>query len=238
MYANQKNPSAQAGPELVMAGSCSYSVEQPRVVITIGEIANNREPGNLSGTLSIELWALEEPYQGGGFTGVALAGTQIGELAGQHFLSDCRYDLVYQEPPEGTWNLVLMLREWEGSGFITRVYANFPIPYVVPGRIETRDNVVNVSFTDKEKAAAKSKTVEGQREQGKEQSASRKPAQARSGVSLNRASAEEISGIKGVSAKLAKALVEARPFHNFDEVLKVKGVGAKLLEKLRQHLSL
>jgi hypothetical protein len=122
---------------LVLTGACGCAVENGRVVITIDEIANHRDLGDLSGTLAIELWALERPYSGGGFAGTPLSGTSIGELAGQRALTDCRYDLLFQAPPPGTWCLTLMLREWTAAGHLTRDYVNFTSPYVVEHQAPT-----------------------------------------------------------------------------------------------------
>ena len=49
---------------------CAYSMENERVMISIGKIANHRDPGDMSGTLSVELWALDGPYSAwGGHSG-------------------------------------------------------------------------------------------------------------------------------------------------------------------------
>ena len=52
-------------------------------------------------------------------------------------------------------------------------------------------------------------------------------------LSLNEASRAEIAAIKGVSKKLAEAIVAARPFASTADLLAVKGMGPKLLEKIR-----
>lgn len=120
--------------EIGFAGSSSYHIQGDRILIQLDEIHNHRDQGDISGTLSIELWALSQPYNGGSFDGIALAGTRIGELLDRHYLSNCRYDLLFQEPPAGTWHLVLMLREWTGNGFETRDQINFALPYQVSER--------------------------------------------------------------------------------------------------------
>ena len=144
--------------DLALNGVSAYSINQGRVQINIDQIINNRSGGNISGTLSVELWALPQAYQGQGFNGVALAATQIGELLDQHYLSQCQYDLLFGEPPAGSWTLCLMLREWDGSGYVTRDYINFNVPYIVEAVASSRpnvrlvrddtNNVINVAFTD------------------------------------------------------------------------------------------
>jgi DNA uptake protein ComE-like DNA-binding protein len=275
MYANPIGSAGHMETELSLTGNCGYSLEHGRVVVTIDEITNRRSAENLSGTLSIELWALNQPYSGGGFSGEALAGTRIGELAGQHLLANCRYDLLFDEAPAGTWHLVLMLREWDGVGYVTRDYVNFAIPYVVASRsavvVGARDNVISVRFPGNEEVSAAApeerapartepqaateasrpgtpaadRASAGNRPQSAHEAAPPeasppKPSRAASAaaVSLNAASTKEIAGIKGISRKLAENLVAARPFTSFDEVLAVKGVGAKLLQKLRKLVTL
>lgn len=114
---------------LTLKGNVKYSIQEQRVLIEIDEISNQAEAGLLSGTLALELWALPAPYQGSGFSGFALASTTIGELKSQHSLFNCQYDLIFNEPPEGNWHLVLMLREWNGQGYVTCDYVNFVLPY-------------------------------------------------------------------------------------------------------------
>jgi hypothetical protein len=96
-----------------------------RLVVDVERIHNPRDPNNLSGTLSLELWALSEPYVVGDFAGHALAGVSLGTLAGSETLQNCSYDLEISSPPPGTYTLVLMLREWTGNGYITRDHSNF-----------------------------------------------------------------------------------------------------------------
>lgn len=151
MFATQTESTPAASP-LVLTGACGCAVENGRVVITIDEIANHRDLGDLSGTLAIELWALERPYSGDGFTGTPLSGTSIGELAGQRALTDCRYDLLFQAPPPGTWYLTLMLREWTAAGHVTRDYVNFTSPYVVEPQAPTGHDAAD-TLTDEGSAA-------------------------------------------------------------------------------------
>ncbi|CAG1022273.1 hypothetical protein MTYM_01594 [Methylococcales bacterium] len=231
----------------ILAGNCGYKVQGDRIVITIGEIANLREQGEISGTLAIEVWALERPYAGGQFDGVALAGTSIGELHGKHSLTECRYDLIFQAPPPGHWHLTLMLREWTNLGYITRDYLNFNLPYIVEkkpvfSRIAT-DNVINVEF-------AKNKTAPVAQSNGNFASGNAEPSQINTSatsetdakkdtaISINSASFEEILAIKGMSKKLAENILESRPYDTFEQLLKVKGIGEKLLEKMKHFIKL
>lgn len=235
--------STQAGinqthsPMLALAGNNGYDIQGDRVVITASAIANNRDANNLSGTVSIELWALEQAYQGGEFHGQALAGTRIGEIQGQHFLADCRYDLLFNEPTAGNWNMVLMLREWTDAGFVTRDYVNFAKRYVVARKqaaVQAKtDNVISVSFAGKE-TAAEARPVEAEQPKAAKVKKPADQAADDKRLSINSASLDELAALKGVSLKVAKAIVQARPFTALEDMLPIKGIGPKLLNNLRK----
>lgn len=51
--------------------------------------------------------------------------------------------------------------------------------------------------------------------------------------SLNRVDEATLAELAGIQKKLAKDIIKARPFANFDDVLRVRGVGEKIVSKLR-----
>jgi competence protein ComEA len=55
-------------------------------------------------------------------------------------------------------------------------------------------------------------------------------------IDLNRATPEELARLPGIGPTLAKRIVEGRPFASVAELRRVKGIGAKTLEKLRPHV--
>jgi len=68
------------------------------------------------------------------------------------------------------------------------------------------------------------------------------PAAARSSaVDLNSASEEQLQEVPGIGPSLAKKIVDFRkengPFKSVDDLLKVRGIGEKSLERLRPHLT-
>jgi DNA uptake protein ComE-like DNA-binding protein len=231
-------------PSLTLSGVNGYDIHGDRVVLSASEIANHRDSENISGSLSLELWALNRPYVDGYFEGVALAGTEIGRVSGQHVLVNGQYELPFTEPAPGQWHLTLMLREWEGNGFVTRDHIQFAQPYVVEAPavetpVLTQAPVIAAAVAEEVApasvqaepapalAAAKAAPV-----------AKAAPAVVDRRVSINGASRADLAAIKGVSKKLADAIVAARPIVSVDALLAVKGMGPKLLDKLRSSVRL
>lgn len=200
-YANYPRTQGFSLPRFV--GRYSLRVEGGRIDVAVESVENPRGADNLSGTLSLQVWALRQPYHGGDFEGIAVAGVEIGQLAGGVQHSDIRFSSDMPKLPEGEWNLVLMAREWTRAGYITRDYRTFPKPHAVAP-------VVRLVPQSKKAAADASK-----------------------GVSVNRASEAELAAVKGMPKTVAKAIVADRPYAELDDLLRVKGMGPKLLEKLR-----
>jgi hypothetical protein len=111
------------------AGEIGHTFGTDHVHLSVAAIENPRDPENLTGTLSLELWALPEPYAGGGFQGTPLASVRLGHLSGQQSWNSLSYELGFTPPPAGLGHLTLMLREWTGAGYTTRDYTNFTTAY-------------------------------------------------------------------------------------------------------------
>ncbi|MBF0265464.1 MAG: helix-hairpin-helix domain-containing protein [Gammaproteobacteria bacterium] len=230
---------------------CGYTIEENRIKVNIGNISNHRDINNISGTLSIEIWALEKTYIGGNFNGHCMAATSIGEISGQHYLQNCYYDLIFHDLDSGIWHITLMLREWTDNGYVTRDFVNFDLPYSVnKNNISDQDNKI-VSLNDYQRPGI-TKTVKTQKRKIKQDEAlksvvksniekSRKTSKkkkdkikASNKININKANIEEIADVKGVSKKLAEQIVSGQPYKTLDELLKVKGIGKKFLERISE----
>jgi len=55
-------------------------------------------------------------------------------------------------------------------------------------------------------------------------------------LDLNTASKEEFMSINGISPNLAERIIAGRPYKNVDDLLKVKGIGTKTLEKIHPYV--
>lgn len=281
MHNPQIIPQSTAAANPIIEGNCRFQIDDKKITITVDKVLNTRPAGDVSGTLALELWALRQPYNGGDFNGVAVAGAQVGELFGQYFVANNQFTLDFAEPPVGSWYLTLMLREWTKSGFVTRDFVNFPVPYIVnwiPELVHnTQGKVVNLPverelkpdaekpaettkeiLTEVEKTADKTpiETKEPQpkapvvtetkkaapektvRAETTKQAKAKKTKAVAEKLLINTASLEQVQNLKGVSTALAKEIVARRPYKNLDELLKVKGMGAKLLAKIKPQLEI
>ena len=226
-------------------GTTGFTFGDDSVSLVADGIENPRASDNLSGTLSLELWALETPYTRGEPVGVQLTAASLGLLGGGNSLVDLAFDLPLAYRPAGTWHIALLLREWTQSGFVTRDFSNFALPVSwAPASAPAKAEVVEAAPAEVAPAKATSakktaKPAAAKAEPKAEAAPAAKPAKAVStGVSINSATAAELAAVKGLPKAVAAAIVAGRPFAQVDDLLRVKGMGAKLLDKLRTELSL
>ena len=206
-------PTPQYFVQPTLGGALDCRIADGFAEIVIESIANPRAVDNLSGTLALEVWALDSPYAGGAWTGTPVASLVLGQLAGGEAWSDCRYTVPAVDPAGAA--LTVMLREWTASGYLTRDYRNLPLVAAVASAA-----VAPAPTASPAKPAAKK--------------AAKAPAVAAQAatVSVNAASVEELAALKGLSRAVAAAIVAGRPYASVAELLRVKGLGPKLLEKL------
>lgn len=236
-----------------LRGKVAYRIEDSRVIIETETIENPREAANISGTLSLELWALSAPYSGGHFNGAPLAAAVLGNLAGQTEWNPAPLDLAFKPPPEGTWYFTLMLREWSGAAYTTRDFTTFAqaVLYKAPPTSETGEPPPSAApFTAEstskspEPAPTPPTVVPGAVSPPAPAPATpvaskrARKAAAPELLSVNSATAVELATIKGLPKAVAAAIVSERPFTSLDDLQRVKGIGPKLLARLRPSLKL
>ena len=219
-------PTAQTFFQPFMHGAVSCRLKDGVAEIAIESIASPRAPENISGTLVLEVWALDVPYAGGAWVGTPVASLVLGTLAGGTTWSDCHYSVpaVTANPAAA---LTVMLREWTPAGYLTRDYRNLPgaaapvleKPATTPAAKKSASKPAAAKPVAKPTAKAAAKPAA-------------KPALTATGVSVNKASVGELAAVKGLSQAVAEAIVAARPYAKLDELVRAKGMGPKLLEKV------
>lgn len=202
-----------------LTGAAAYRIDGERLELRVDGLENPRAADNLSGTLALELWALERPYAGGDFSGHCLGSAIVGRLAGHAAQTAVALETVYAAAPAGVWQPVLMLREWTADGYVTRDFVAF-------------DAALQIA------AAAAADAPAAAEAPAAPVATAPVTADADDRVSVNTASAPALAAIKGLPKALAAAIVAGRPYATLEDLLRVKGMGRKLLEKLRGHLGL
>ncbi len=112
-----------AATDVRLAGSWSYQYNGSTVTLNSTQVKNHASGGN-SGTLRLELWAFETPYNGGAMPEYRLATYQMSTLNGGSSLTNIVSGAVAATyPPNGTWNIALLLIEFSGSTWFTVDFA-------------------------------------------------------------------------------------------------------------------
>lgn len=237
-----------AQPRLLGAVTCQSSGEE--MTIEVESIRNPRAPGNLSGTLALELWALDAPYAGTSWSGTPVASLVIGCLDGQASLEHNRF-VVHAAPWPADRELTLMLREWTAAGYVTRDYRLLEQP-VLTAPVPPAQELEPVPAAEPAQESAPVAVATAAPAQAAEvipAAIDSEPAQARQlrsakaeastqRVSINRASATQIRSLQGIGHKMAESIIAKRPYRSVNDLLRVKGIGMKRLEQLRAQLEL
>ncbi|MBS1138995.1 MAG: hypothetical protein H6R13_448 [Proteobacteria bacterium] len=230
-------PVAESFVQPKLSGNVTCALADGMATLAIDAIENPRAEDNLSGTLALEVWALDEPYAGGSWQGIPVASMVLGVLGGGNKLTDCNF-VVPAAAPEGPGVLTLMLREWGPTGYVTRDYCNLSLE--APAKTKAKPKAAAKKAAAKEEAPkAKAKTKAEPKPAVKETKAPGKEAKApvTKTVAVNTANETALLAVKGLSATLVKAIIAGRPYASLDDLAKVKGVGPKLLAKVRDLLT-
>lgn len=206
----------------------------------IDAISNPRLADNLSGSLVLSLWSVALPYHGGPLAGEYLGGVSLGQLAGGQSWQPLPFSIEAKateaRPGEA---LLLVLSEWGPLGQQPR-----DLRVLVPAAATT-EAATTVAATAEVAAPAKAetavavakpvaatKTVAETSTKSDTKITATKAADGGK-VSINQASVAELAAVKGLSVRLAQAIVDARPHASLDSLLAVKGIGQRLLSRIR-----
>ncbi|PWV65799.1 ComEA family DNA-binding protein [Plasticicumulans acidivorans] len=255
-FANYPRPETFPLPQL--RGQSDYRIDGDSVTLTVECVENPRDELNLSGSLDLELWALDAPYSDDAFNGWLLGRAALGTLNGQSMLQNLAIQVPFTPAPAGEWHIALLLREWTADGYRTRDFANFALtarwdaePTAEPAAVLTPEQPVSevaavavaeatapVAVEIAAPVAPAPVVIVAEQEVPAPTKGKSKAKAAASIVSVNTATAAELAAVKGLSKALAAAIVAARPFTQLEDLLKVKGMGQKTLERLRASLTL
>ena len=217
-----------------LLGEVSCTLADDIATMSIEAIANPRPADNLSGTLALEVWSLDAPYSGGNWSGSPVASVVIGTLGGGNEWTACTYSVPAAAPAEGA-ALTVMLREWTPAGYVTRDCRNLPgavqtkpVKRASPKAKAPKTAKVTEKLATKEATAALPKA---DKKPGKEKAKA-------AIVAVNSASEAELKAIKGLSGNVAKAIIAGRPYASLEDLCRAKGMGAKMLAKLRDQFKI
>ncbi|MCB5161734.1 helix-hairpin-helix domain-containing protein [Marinomonas algarum] len=206
-----------AGATALTLQGCAYRIEHDRVVLSIQCISNHRNSGNISGTLRLQLCAYPKGSEHEAEP-MVLASTTLGELSGQHVINNGLYDLLFQSPPAGLWQLVLQLSEWDGMDYISCDDAYFPVLYHV-----TAENAHSPDTTAKKETSPDVKKNATGCSDGY--------------LAINQCKVKALLKVKGIPKKVLEKLIKERPFPSERAVLNVKGVGPVKLKRIIDQLT-
>ena len=123
------------------------------------------------------------------------------------------------------------------TGLITRVRTLvllaaailFAAPFAVAA-----ENTQNDTAKAEAKSSAESAT-ESAKSAGESSQAEAEPASPK--ININKASAKELESLPGIGPTLAKRTIEGRPYETIEDIKKVKGIGEKTFEKIKDKIS-
>lgn len=236
-FANYAAPQIFTAPRF--EGAVGYRLDGREVVLHADAIFNPRSSDNLSGTLAVELWAFPEssPEARSAIEGVMLASSEVGSIAGQAQLSSVERRVAFSEPPVGRFRVALLLAEWTlAGGYVARDRRDFGCRYerVAPDPVDsTPGPVPSVVGRPAEKLRLVPPVTT-------EPATLAVPAVAKApgAVSIQTGSVEELAAVKGLTLKIAKEIIKARPFASLDDLIRVRGIGSKTIVGLKRLLTL
>ena len=234
-FANYAEPETFTAPHF--EGTVGYRIVGNEVLLQADAITNPRPEGNLSGTLSVELWAF--PLSGASTEGLRLAASALDRVGGQFRLPEIESRVAFDEPPAGRYQLALLLSEWTLShDFVARDRRDFASIY----EVSAPELAVSPRVTPRAKGKPPARTADRLRlvpaaEPAAERDAA-PPAVAPRLVSIQTASVEALAKVKGLNLKIAQEIVKARPFASLEDLVRVRGLGAKTVARLKALVTL
>lgn len=117
----------QTTPEPDISGFVSYNIDFARSSVRLTADSVRNKGGGLTGTLRLELWALDRPYDpAGGSNGYQLASHQFRQQVSRDTPYEAiDYRLQFSAPPDGTYHIALLLSQFVDGEFLIFDWRNF-----------------------------------------------------------------------------------------------------------------
>src|SRR5512147_393807 len=93
------------------SGNSGYTRHGDTVSLYADRIDNLNHSGVTSGSLALQLWACQAPYNSGSLTGWKLAELKLGILEANHFVALVKSDVRGYFPEHGDYAIVLVIAE-------------------------------------------------------------------------------------------------------------------------------
>jgi competence ComEA-like helix-hairpin-helix protein len=245
-------PLVETFPAPCFAGHATCQIEGNAVVFEVDRIESARAQDNVSGTLSLELRTAPSAAELSEGRGLALATFSLAPLNGGYFIGPllCRTSLE-RNPVPGQGHF-LVLREYTGAGYATRDYREVNVPTSAPAVSPASADKAQADKAQADKAQAdkaQADKAQADKAQGaaplaandielKSAKTESSPAAEPRVLSINKATAEELATLEGITPKIAKEIVKSRPFEKLSDLVQIKGVGQKIVERLKGRVTL
>lgn len=227
---------AAADPAFFLNGNNGYVFNRHNATLHADHISS---PGNFSGELYLQLWALDAQFDGVQLRGQRIATLELGQLFSGNAFTDVMGEVPVQVPADGEYHIVLALVEqqngidyihdWRGYA-CTEVFSAAPqidspvTPAAPVGTVTAEDVAEAVAALEAPSAKTKPKRAKVA-----------KPAKD-SRLNVNTAKESAIASLNGVTKPVAKHIINNRPYKRLEDLLEVKGIGKKVLEKLKSQI--
>ena len=253
-------------PEIALAGDSSYRMLEGQVELTLGQVNNHRDVFNISGSLQVSLVGRSgdqthifasvelEPIWGqycvtqltqlaplslpaSGTWALSLVLSEWG-ASGYEACDQVFFAVPYHvEPTEKTAVYEQADSKVINVDFGQGLPSEADIASELSLQSDVEPNPLAVELATDE---AVEEVVEEVAEAAKETPAEKavETAVDESLISINHASAKQLTEIKGISARVAKLIVDHRPYDSLEGLLVIKGIGAKMLAKWKAFIRL
>jgi hypothetical protein len=116
--------SAMGAPQ--WSGPIGYEFvnQQTQVALKV-DLINDSSKENATGTLEVQLWASDAPYESGTIRGVLCASAKLEGLSAGQYYKNLRRVVPYTPPAQkGTYNLVMLLLEYRKGAYVIVAHSN------------------------------------------------------------------------------------------------------------------